>query len=456
MAKKTPSFVCHACGALLLQWMGQCRECGSWDSIQECAPQVSGSAALSNELQWQALEDTQDQAPCARFATGLGEFDRVCGGGIPVGASILLGGDPGIGKSTLLLQAMASLAHQVPVAYWSGEESLGQIRMRAQRLGVASSPLLLASGNQLADLGRLLKAGSAPKVLVIDSIQTMKSSTADPLPGSVSQIRACTHELLELSKTHQMALILVSHVTKEGAIAGPKVLEHMVDTVLYFEGERGYPFRLLRGIKNRFGPVDEIGVFGMGETGLNEITNPSELFLKAHHTTSLPGSCVFAGIEGTRPLLVEVQALIAPSFLPSPRRSVVGWDPHRLAMLLAILEARCGVSFGQKDIFLNIVGGIKIHETAADLAAAAALLSCYHQRIIPRHCFFFGEVGLTGEIRSVSRGPSRVKEALKLGFDQGVLPLQENTLGGDLVLQSMQHISELRTWIQRLPQSLEK
>ena len=366
------------------------------------------------------LEGAEDQQP--RTTTGIGEFDRVCGGGMVAGSTLLVGGDPGIGKSTLLLQAMAGLASTgTSVAYISGEEAVGQIRLRAARLGLAAAPVGLATATNVRDILATLDLPDAPKVVVIDSIQTMYVDTLDSAPGTVAQVRSSAQELIRLAKRRQLTLILVGHVTKDGAIAGPRVLEHMVDTVLYFESERGHQFRLLRAVKNRYGPTDEIGVFEMTGTGLIEVANPSELFL-AGHRDNVNGTVVFAGIEGTRPVLVEIQALVSPTALGTARRAVVGWDSARLAMVLAVLQTRCGLNLGAADVYLNVAGGLRISEPAADLAVAAALISAHLGQLLPSRAVVFGEIGLGGEVRAVGQSDARLKEAVKLGFTTAIVP----------------------------------
>jgi DNA repair protein RadA/Sms len=356
-----------------------------------------------------------------RIVTGVDEFDRVCGGGVVPGSAILLGGDPGVGKSTLLLQvAAAAAARGAACAYISGEEAVEQVRARAQRMGLADAPVKLAAETALREIVEGLKRDRFDLV-IIDSIQTLWSDAHEAAPGSVTQVRAAAGELVRLAKKRGLAVILVGHVTKEGAIAGPRVIEHMVDAVLAFEGERGYPFRILRGAKNRFGATDEIGVFEMGDAGLAEVRNPSALFLNTAGERAA-GAAVFAGIEGSRPVLVEFQALVAPSAYGTPRRAVVGWDSGRLAMLLAVLEARCGLGFGDRDVYLNVAGGLRISEPAADLAAAAALVSSALDEALPQDCVVFGEISLSGEVRPVSRMDSRLKEAAKLGFRRALGP----------------------------------
>ncbi|WAC48666.1 DNA repair protein RadA [Asticcacaulis sp. SL142] len=428
MAKDQAVFICQSCGSVHSKWNGQCTGCGLWNTlVQESfstppgglKPETSPSKiSRLTKLNFQTLE-AEDKTP-PRMETGIAEFDRVCGGGIVPGSAILLAGDPGVGKSTLLLQVTAQAASGgLRVAYISGEESAEQIRGRAYRMGLSKAPVELAAETSLRTILDALKREKFDLV-IIDSIQTLWSDAIDAAQGSVSQVRACAGELVRLAKKQNIAMILVGHVTKEGQVAGPRVVEHMVDAVLSFEGERGYPFRILRGSKNRFGATDEIGVFEMGDIGLREVPNPSALFLTSGERTA--GSAVFAGIEGTRPVLVEFQALVAPSAYGTPRRAVVGWDSGRLAMLLAVLESRCGVGFGQKDVYLNVAGGLKINEPAADLAAAMALMSSLLDVALPKDCVVFGEISLSGDIRSVSRMDSRLKEALKLGFGSAIAP----------------------------------
>ena len=371
-------------------------------------------------LEFTGLTGSTPQPP--RLKSGINEFDRVCGGGLVVGSALLIGGDPGIGKSTLLLQMAAALAKQnTACAYISGEEAVDQVRLRAERLGLADAPVQLVAATSVRDIVASLEQPDAPKVAVIDSIQTMWLDTVDSTPGTVTQVRASAQALVELAKRRGIAVLLVGHVTKDGAIAGPRVLEHMVDTVLYFEGERGHQFRILRTVKNRFGPTDEIGVFEMSDRGLSDVANPSALFL-ADRRGHVSGTCVFAGIEGTRPLLVEIQALVSPSSLATPRRAVVGWDSNRLAMVLAVLEARCGVTVGANDVYLNVAGGLRIGEPAADLAVAAAVISSLADEQVPGDMVVFGEIGLAGEIRPVQNGPERLREAAKHGFKRAIVP----------------------------------
>jgi DNA repair protein RadA/Sms len=353
--------------------------------------------------------------------TGIAELDRVLGGGFVESSAVLVGGDPGIGKSTILLQAaahMAAAGHRT--LYISGEEAIEQIRARARRMGLAEAPVALASATALRDILGTLKR-EAFDIVIVDSIQTLWSDAHEAGPGSVTQVRACAGELVRLAKAGGPAVVLVGHVTKDGQVAGPRVVEHMVDAVLSFEGERGYPFRILRAGKNRFGATDEIGVFEMGDAGLREVANPSALFL-GEGKDRAPGAAVFAGIEGSRPVLVEIQALVSKSAYGTPRRAVIGWETGRLAMVLAVLEARCGLGFGDQDVYLNVAGGLRINEPAADLAAAAALISSVTDMPLPQGCIVFGEISLSGEVRAVGRAEARLREAQKLGFDQALSP----------------------------------
>jgi DNA repair protein RadA/Sms len=424
MPKPSPRFVCAACGAVGAKWTGRCEACGEWNTIAEEAPAAAGpglqKAAAARKIAFVDLAGTA--APPPRTPIGIAELDRVLGGGLVPASAVLLAGDPGIGKSTLLLQAAAALAargHRV--LYVSGEEAIEQVRLRALRLGLAAAPLELAAAINLRDIAAALEDARDATMVVIDSIQTMWLDSIDSAPGTVGQVRASAFELIRLAKSSRFSIVLVGHVTKDGAIAGPRILEHMVDTVLYFEGDRGHQFRILRGVKNRFGATDEIGVFEMTETGLAEVANPSALFL-AERRGNVSGNAVFAGMEGSRPLLVEVQCLLAPNPAGPARRSVVGWDGGRLAMLLAVLETRCGLRLNASDVYLNIAGGLRITEPAADLAVAAALVSAATDRPTDPGMVFFGEVGLSGEVRQVAQAESRLKEAQKLGFGAACLP----------------------------------
>ncbi len=436
MGKRTSQFVCQNCGAVFAKWTGKCESCGEWNTLSEEALPVAEQPHMTAGIGGRKL-DFRDLrgAPeiIFRLKSGIGELDRVCGGGLVPGSVVLVGGDPGIGKSTLLLQATAHLAAGVNkegrptrCVYISGEESVDQVRLRALRLGLADATVDLASATNVRDIVATLDTGEAPDVVIIDSIQTMFSDTLDSAPGTVGQVRAAGNELIRLAKRRNFTLFLVGHVTKEGTLAGPRVLEHMVDTVLYFEGDRGHHFRILRSVKNRFGATDEIGVFEMTEQGLSEVKNPSALFL-AERRGNIAGSCVFSGIEGSRPLLVEIQALVAPMSGQSPRRAVVGWDGNRLAMILAVLEARCGVVLSGKDVYLNVAGGMRLSEPACDAAVAMAIISALTQKPVPADMVVFGEIGLSGEIRAVPQPDLRLKEAAKLGFARALTPPRRAT-----------------------------
>jgi DNA repair protein RadA/Sms len=443
-------YVCQSCGTASPRWTGKCAGCGEWNTLVEevdvAQPPGSGLAKASKgrAVALQSLAD----APAEKFErmpTGLVELDRVTGGGIVPGSALLIGGEPGIGKSTLLLQVAAAFAlagrH---AAYFTGEEAASQVRLRAERLGLGHAPVALASETSLSNILATLGDGPTPHLVIIDSIQTLWAEGIDAAAGMVSQVRAATQALVRFAKVHGSALLLVGHVTKDGQIAGPKVIEHMVDTVLYFEGDRGHAFRILRAVKNRFGATDEIGVFEMAGAGLREVANPSELFL-GERLTSTPGSAVFAGMEGTRPILVELQALVVPSGLGTPRRAVVGWDTNRLAMLLAVLDARCGVSFAQHDVYLNVAGGLRINEPAADLAAAAALLSSISNLALGSHDVYFGEISLSGAVRPAGHMMSRLKEATKLGFKRAVMPAagDVDVAASKLELSRLAHVKGL-------------
>lgn len=448
MARKA-SYSCQNCGNVTTQWSGKCGSCNEWNSIIEESAEpiaVTGQKKASNRNQSAITLETFDgeEQPLIRYETGFKELDMVTGGGLVPGSAILVGGDPGIGKSTLLTQLAANLTKKNQrVLYFSGEEATAQVRLRADRLGVKKAPVELAAETNLEAILATLKSGNPPSLCIIDSIQTLWTDTVEAAPGTVTQLRATTHALIRHAKKTNCCVIIVGHVTKDGAIAGPKVIEHMVDTVLYFEGERGAQFRILRAQKNRFGPTDEIGVFEMRDTGLKEVVNPSELFLSNRNEKG-PGASVFAGIEGTRPLLVEIQALVAPSPFGTPRRAVIGWDNGRLNMLLAVLEARCGIVLGKHDVYLNIAGGIKISEPAADLAAAAALISAFTGNIIQNESVFFGEVSLSGGVRRVSHSAQRIREAEKLGFMKCYLPANNQDKANVTIrCQPVTHLSEI-------------
>ena len=452
MAKPTSQFVCQSCGTAHSKWTGRCDGCGSWNTIVEEAREAPASGAKGQALpkgrvtRLVPLEGESASPP--RIETGISELDRVAGGGFVPGSAVLIGGDPGIGKSTLLLQALASLANRGQrVVYVSGEEAIAQVRLRAQRLGLEKSPVLLAAETNTSDIIATLNEDAIPAIVVIDSIQTLWSPVIEAAPGTVSQLKAGSEALVRFAKQKGACVLLVGHVTKDGQIAGPKVVEHLVDAVLYFEGDRGHQFRILRAVKNRFGPTDEIGVFEMSDGGLREVTNPSRLFMGSAERPS-PGTAVFAGMEGTRPLLVEVQALVSPSPLGTPRRTAVGWDSNRLAMILAVLDARAGVSLGQHDVYLNVAGGLRLKEPAADLAVAAALLSSMSDTIIPHGTVLFGEIALSGNIRPVGQTKSRLKEAQKLGLTDAVIAAQgEAKAPNGLSTRQMNSIADLVAWV---------
>ena len=426
MAKPKRRYVCQACGSVSTRWQGQCADCSEWNTLAEDAPETVFSAKhhLSSGGRAFAFEPLDAQGEqLVRRSTGLAEFDRALGGGLVPGSAVLMGGDPGIGKSTLLLQAAARIAETGGlVVYISGEEAAGQIRLRAERLGLGKAPIRLATATSVRDILTTLGGMDPPDLLVIDSIQTMHSDQIEGAPGTVSQVRGCAFELIRYAKESGAALVLVGHVTKDGSIAGPRVLEHMVDVVMSFEGERSHQYRILRSIKNRFGPVDEIGVFAMEGQGLAEVANPSMLFLSGREQP-VPGSAVFPAMEGTRPVLVEIQALIVRlASGATPRRAVVGWDSGRLAMLLAVLEARCGLNFSACEVYLNVSGGYRLADPAADLAVAAALVSALAGKPLSPQAVWFGEISLAGEVRPVAHGSLRQREAAKLGFAKAFGP----------------------------------
>ncbi|WP_102867585.1 DNA repair protein RadA [Pseudovibrio exalbescens] len=447
MAKRSTSFVCQSCGAVTSKWMGRCESCGEWNSIQEERADSGigggpGQATRSSGrvVELVGLSGEIKEAP--RIETGVAELDRVTGGGFVKGSALLVGGDPGIGKSTLLIQASAVLANQGHnIVYISGEEAVDQVRLRSERLGLSRSPVKLAAETSVEDILATLKANDRPAVIIIDSIQTLWTDRVDSPPGTVTQVRACAQALVRYAKKTGACVVIVGHVTKDGQIAGPRVVEHMVDAVLYFEGDGANQYRILRAVKNRFGATDEIGVFEMMHSGLREVANPSALFL-GERSGSSPGAAVFAGLEGTRPLLVEIQALVAPSPLGTPRRAVIGWDSARLSMILAVLEARCGVRFSQHDVYLNVAGGLRINEPGADLAVAAALISSLSGVALPLECVYFGEVSLSGAIRPVAQAGARMKEAQKLGFGQAVVP-HANMKDGAQGLEQVRGLEEL-------------
>lgn len=423
MAKVKSVYVCQSCGGMSAKWQGQCPNCEAWNSMEESVEEKASnsrfqSLAKAAPKQRLAMIEAED---LPRLSTGIDEFDRVLGGGLVTGGVALIGGDPGIGKSTLLLQALAVMsARGDSVLYVSGEESGSQIALRAKRLGIQAPDLEVLAEIQLEKLLATIES-TRPTVVVVDSIQTIYSEALSSAPGSVAQVKECAAQLTRLAKATGVCMIMVGHVTKEGNLAGPRVLEHIVDTVLYFEGDTHSSFRLVRAFKNRFGAVNELGVFAMTDKGLKGVANPSALFLSQHDQT-VPGSCVLVTQEGSRPLLVEIQALVDTAHVPNPRRLALGLEQHRLAMLLAVLHRHAGIACFDQDVFLNAVGGVKISEPAADLAILLAIQSSMKNKALPKTLIVFGEVGLAGEIRPCPRGQERLKEAAKLGFTQAIVP----------------------------------
>ena len=448
MAKPRNRFVCQTCGSVSSRWQGQCPDCAEWNTLVQESAAVSSVFAAKHDLSaggraviLSSLDD--EVALPERLASGIAEFDRAIGGGIVPGSAMLVGGDPGIGKSTLLLQVAARLAKGGSrVVYISGEEAANQVRLRALRLGLGGSPVELAAATSVRDILTTLAEGKPPALVVIDSIQTMHSDLIEGAPGTVSQVRASAQELVRFAKQSDSAVVLVGHVTKDGTIAGPRVLEHMVDTVLSFEGERSHQYRILRAVKNRFGGTDEIGVFAMEEGGLAEVANPSSLFLTSRDE-AVSGTAIFPALEGTRPVLVEIQALtVRLASGATPRRAAVGWDSGRLAMILAVLEARCGMSFATVEVYLNVAGGYRLTDPAADLAVAAALVSAMSERPVPQTTIVMGEIALSGEVRPIAHAGLRIKEAAKLGFESGWVPAGTDGSSG-LKLDRMVNLRQL-------------
>lgn len=448
MAKPQKRFVCSSCGSVSARWSGQCGDCSSWNTMSEDLGGVITPFSAKHSLSsgGSKLDILALNAPIThpeRMETGIHEFDNVLGGGIVHGSATLIGGEPGIGKSTLLIQTVASLARSGRnTVYISGEESGDQVRLRAQRLGLGDAPVQLASGSSVRDILTTMSE-IKPNVLIVDSIQTVHSDMIEGAPGTVSQVRACSLELIKYAKENDCALILVGHVTKEGNIAGPRVLEHMVDTVLSFEGDRSHQFRMLRAVKNRFGSTEEVGVFAMSEKGLTEIANPSLLFLTSRDEP-VSGSVVFPAIEGTRPVLVEIQALVVRVQTgASPRRSVVGWDGNRLSMILAVLEARYGLSFSTAEVYLNVSGGYRLVDPGADLAVAAALVSALADKPIPTNSIAFGEIALSGEVRPIAHMELRLKEAAKLGYTNAIVPKEVQDISSTIRLARQTRLTSL-------------
>lgn len=447
--KSSINYICQQCGASYQKWAGKCDSCHSWNTLIEEITNYSPVLAKANKrkgiqpsnLEIQILNNNINTI--RRIDSGSTEFNRALGGGLVPGAAILIGGDPGIGKSTLLLQIVTSLCNNgYECLYLSGEESIEQVKLRAKRTNQQSNNTQIATTTSLNEIIKFINSNTKIDILIIDSIQTIYTEALDSAPGTVAQVRTCAFELIRATKNKGIVLILVGHVTKDGTIAGPKVLEHMVDTVLYFEGERGHQFRIIRTVKNRFGAANEIAVFEMGETGLQEVNNPSAIFLP-NHKQKVSGSCIFAGLEGSRPILLEMQALVVPSFLATPRRAVVGWDLNRLAMLTAVLNSRLGINLLDKEIYLNVTGGLKIDEPAADLAAIAALISAAKNIFLDHQTIFFGEVGLSGELRPVVNSETRLNEAAKLGFKKAIIPANNKKSSCKIDVISVNHIKEL-------------
>lgn len=454
MSKVKKQFICTNCGSIAPKWSGQCFECQAWDSMEEEILVKSSSKAgiiaggnindaLAAEID--TLDGSVDES--MRIVTSLTEFNRVLGGGIVPSSVILIGGDPGIGKSTMLLQLTMLLSNSnVNCLYVTGEESANQVKLRASRIGGDNRNVKLLAASNVNTILATIDRQKNLDLVIIDSIQTMYSEDFASTPGTVTQIKLCTQMLLNYAKQNNVALIIVGHVTKEGDLAGPKMLEHMVDTVLYLEGDQNNHYRILRSVKNRFGGVNEIGVFEMTSFGLKEVLNPSELFIMQREN-NISGTSVFAGIEGTRPLLVEVQALIAPSFMPMPRRSAIGWDNNRLAMIIAVLAVRFGLNLSNKEVYLSIAGGLKIQEPAIDLAVVAALISASYDKPLPKNSIFFGEIGLSGEVRKVNQIDSRIKEAIKQGYELIYCAGHDHGHGGEYKanIKSINHISQLKS-----------
>ncbi len=442
---KNCKYVCQICGTNYNRWQGQCSDCASWNSIE--MEQLAASVEFSKVQKSTAydIEDLSNKNLTAQcyIKSGVEELDRVLGGGLVPGSAVLIAGNPGIGKSTILLQLASKLASSHVCLYVSGEESIAQIKLHTERLQSASAPIKIVSGTNVSSLVSAVENNNVPLTLmIVDSIQTMFVPEIPSAPGTVSQVRTAAHELISLAKKRNFALMIVGHVTKDGQIAGPKVLEHMVDTVLYLEGEPGSDYRILRSVKNRFGSVNEIGVFEMSDHGLNEVSNPSSIFL-SERQANVSGSVVFAGLEGTRPILIEVQALVVPSNMVAPRRAVVGWDLNRLSMILAVLAARYGLNLASHEVYLNIVGGLKINEPALDLAVMCALISALKKTPVEDSTVILGEVGLLGEVRKINKLDTRLKEASKLGFKRAIVPRTNKASQSGLQVNEISHIKEL-------------
>jgi len=450
MSKKNQDYACQNCGARYSKWIGRCNDCGEWNTIELEARSSAQYSVMKSEgevSEFIPLGGNIDLKP--RLEVKIAELDRVLGGGFVLGSTILIGGDPGIGKSTLLLQVVSRLAMQShSCGYISGEESVEQIRLHAKRLNIIDAPVKLLSTTNVNDIIKTLSSSESKlEFLVIDSIQTMYVPEVGSAPGTVSQVRASAHELISVAKKEGIIIVIVGHVTKDGQIAGPKVLEHMVDTVLYFEGERGNNYRILRSVKNRFGNVNEIGIFEMSELGLEEVKNPSSLFI-SDRKIPISGATIFAGIEGTRPLLVEIQALVARSHMAAPRRAVVGWDLNRLSMMIAVLATRYGINLSNFEVYLNVAGGLRIVEPAADVAVICSLISAYKNKALPKDMIAFGEVGLSGEVRRISNVDARLKEAFKLGFRKFIIPHGSKVSidRSEFQIEEISHIKQLQSF----------
>jgi DNA repair protein RadA/Sms len=449
MAKVKMLYVCASCGASQSKWAGQCVDCGEWNTMVESAPAAGGNRpgftpALVGDIRIQSLNEVELESD-ERSLTGIGELDRVLGGGLVHGSVTLIGGDPGIGKSTLLTQTMAALADSLPCLYVTGEESLQQVSLRAKRLGLGDRSLNLLSATCVENI-IALAAKQQPRVMVIDSIQTIYTEALSSAPGAVGQVRESAAQLVRFAKQTGTALFLVGHVTKEGTLAGPRVLEHMVDTVLYFEGDSGERYRMIRAVKNRFGAVNELGVFAMTDSGLKPVNNPSAIFL-SRHDEPVPGSIITVIREGSRPLLIEVQALVDESHSSNPRRICLGLDANRLNMLLAVMHRHGGIALFDQDVFVNVVGGVRVTETGADTALLLAALSSFRNRPLPTDLITFGEIGLAGEIRPVPNGQERLREAAKHGFKHAIVPKANMPKKGETIeglhITPVQRVSEL-------------
>lgn len=445
MAKPSSKFICQECGAVSPKWMGQCDVCKSWnclvEELVEKAPKDS-SAQVPDDFFINITERADITVPTSRYMTSLQELNRVLGGGFVSGSVVLLGGNPGIGKSTLLLQILAEISGIDNYIYISAEESTKQVMLRANRLSITNPKLMIASASSIHQILSALNEIKHNSIVVIDSIQTISSDLIQSPPGSISQVRFCTQELVNFAKADDVVVVIVGHVTKDGAIAGPKTLEHMVDCVLYFEGDKAYDYRILRCEKNRYGSTDEIGVFSMTTEGLREVANPSSAFL-SEYDNNVSGVAVFSGIEGTRPILSEIQALVSNTSIPAPRRSAIGFDPYRLSMLVAVLSNRCKLNFSNKDVYLNVAGGLKITEPAIDLAVVSAIVSSAFHKPLPKGTVFFGEVSLSGEIRQSTLSYSRIKEAQKLGFTQAICSYKTENFDEKIKIHKIKSVREI-------------